>query len=108
MKPSQQIAEEMAAKFAQEQRICYDSSPPSRQTQILQDISTKNQLLEELPLAQLIEVARAASRVDLTDCECTCYSNPEGSCRYCGYFIRLGKAIDALKQTGKEEWLNNL
>ncbi len=60
-------------------------------------------LAEVIPLPELIAVARAAAKVDLTDSECTCGSDPERSCRYCGYFIGLGNALQALRATGKVE-----
>ncbi len=93
-KTSQQIAEEMATATAVE-RLRKGG------------VSTFDAVMESIPLAQLIEVARAANRVEETNCECTCFSDPERSCRYCGYFISLGKTLKALKQTGKAEWLNS-
>jgi hypothetical protein len=54
------------------------------------------------PLPELIAVARAAAS-DKKDEECTCGTDPERSCRYCGYFIRLDRALQALRATGKVE-----
>ena len=59
-------------------------------------------LQSEIPLAELIAVARAAAS-DKKDEECTCGTDPERSCRYCGYFIRLDRALQALRATGKVE-----
>lgn len=59
-------------------------------------------LKQAIPLSELIAVARAAAS-DKKDEECTCGTDPERSCRYCGYFIRLDKALQALRATGKVE-----
>lgn len=59
-------------------------------------------LQQEIPLPELIAVARAAAS-DKKDEECTCGTDPERSCRYCGYFIRLDRALQALRATGKVE-----
>lgn len=57
---------------------------------------------QEIPLPELIAVARTAAS-DKKDEECTCGTDPERSCRYCGYFIRLDRALQALRATGKVE-----
>lgn len=49
--------------------------------------------------SKLIEVARAA-KSDKRNNDCTCYSDPERSCRYCGYFIRLDQALKSLEESG--------
>lgn len=79
MKPSQQIAEEMADKihpiWAMED----------------EDRTFAEIIIAEIPLPQLIEVARAAKEVII--------DATEGNRK--AYY----KAYDALKQTGKAEWL---
>jgi len=109
MKPSQQIAEEMAHGLAvaltEENRCSIKIGDCDNPVSYQESIVTAQWLLKKLPLTQLIEVARAANRTELSNSECTCYSNPEGSCRFCNYFISLAKNLNALKQIGKAEWL---
>ena len=62
----------------------------------------KLEIKQKIPLAELIAVARAAAS-DKKDEERTCGTDPERSCRYCGYFIRLDRALQALRATGKVE-----
>lgn len=66
-------------------------------------MTVRDSIKESIPLSELIAVASAAAKVDLTDSECTCGTDPERSCRYCGYFISLDKALQALRATGKVE-----
>lgn len=102
VKPSQQIAEEM---------VCYAENSIAQRRPNYNNLHSMDRevakaiLSLEIPLTQLIEVARAANRTELSNSECTCYSNPEGSCRFCNYFIDLAKKLNDLKQTGKAEWL---
>ena len=72
----------------------FEADWPNRALPVYMDI--------HIPLAELIAVARAAAS-DKKDEECTCGTDPERYCRYCGYFSRLDKALQALRATGKVE-----
>lgn len=89
MKTPQEQAEELTNKTAQEY---YED-----RCELVNDA-----IRQEIPLPELIAVAQAAAS-DKKDEECTCGTDPERSCRYCGYFIRLDRALQALRATGKVE-----
>lgn len=76
-KTSQQIAEEMAAKCASK---FLDSN-----------LLIRESVMDQIPLTQLIEVARAANRIRRDDSKNALFT--------------VDDAIIALKQTGKAEWL---
>ncbi len=80
VKPSQQIAEEMADAAAKH-RLKSPRTP------------TQQAILETIPLTQLIEVARAA-KIHHSQWP----NGKDGRCVMCS-------ALDALKQTGNAEWL---
>lgn len=80
MKPSKQIAEEMADAAAKH-RLKSPRTP------------TQQAILETIPLAQLIEVARVAKKSQTV----AAIFNDED--------VELEDALKALKQTGKADWL---
>jgi hypothetical protein len=98
MKPSQQIAEELLEQLATDQ---YGGNTDGFFREEKEQY--KDCIKARIPLVELIEVVKAASCIELTDSECTCGSDPERSCRYCGYFIKLGNKLESLRATGKME-----
>ena len=86
MKSSQQIAEEMARQAG----LNHDPEEAIRTA-----------ILREIPITQLIEVARAA-KVDAGPRSMCCMSGEAT-----GELCELHQALDALKQTGKADWLNS-
>jgi len=92
MKTPQEQAEELVGRIKPYEVMC-------KCTYCRKEIAT---ILRETALPELIAVARTTAS-DKKDEECTCGTDPERSCRYCGYFIRLDRALQALRATGKVE-----
>jgi len=98
MKSSQEIAEEMAEAVAQYR---WKMAP----------VLTTESVLKSIPLAQLIEVARAAESlagsfdaIDVLQFR-NSYKGKAAAGIANGELIRIIDSLDALKATGKAEWL---
>lgn len=100
MKTSQQIAEEMvcyAENTIAQRRPNYNNLP------IMDREVSRAILLLEIPLTQLIEIARAANEI-----VCWRYSDGDASGNHHinhSAIIEIQQKLDVLRATGKAEWL---
>jgi len=119
MKPSQQIAEEMAHGLAvaltEENRCSIKIGDCDNPVSYHESVETAKWILKKLPLTQLIEVARAAEDIEqwlgvnvghTADWPIQIKADCEDKAKVLAEKLTwLHQSIKALKQTGKAEWL---